>query len=277
MRIFIREEKRMDGTNDFNAGKTALITGASRGLGYELCRLLAEDGYNLILIARDRERLRRAADEFEKAYGVAVKTMVKDLSLPEASREIYETLKQESVQVDILVNNAGFGMFGRFVNSDPAGVRALLEVNITALTLLTRLFLKDMISRRRGRIMNVASLGAYQAGPFMATYYASKAYVLSFTESLGNELAGTGVTVTAFCPGRTRTEFDKTAGVKKLKWLDDCMMDAGKAAQIGYKALMKGKRIVISGWQNRLIAYVSRLLPRKLVNFVVMRMPEKMT
>jgi len=265
----------MNAANDFNAGKTALITGASRGIGYELSRLFAEDGYSLILVARDRGRLEGAADEFKKKYGVSVKILVKDLSSPRTPQEIYEELKKESVQVDVLVNNAGFGMFGRFVNSDPEGIRGLLEVNIVALTLLTRLFLKDMISRRRGRIMNVSSLGAYQAGPFMATYYASKAYVLSFTESLGNELKGTGVTATAFCPGRTLTEFDKTAGVKKLRLLDDCMMNADEVAKIGYKALMKGKRVELAGWRNKWIVFVAKFMPRRLVNFVVMKLPEK--
>ena len=179
---------------------TALITGASGGIGYELAKLFARDHQNLVLVARSGDQLARVATELQ-AYGVTVKTVVLDLALPVAPKFLYDQLQRESIAIDILVNNAGFGAFGDFAQMPEAEILGQIQLNITALTELTRLFLPPMLSRHNGRVMNVASTAAFQPGPLMAVYYATKAYVLSFSEAIANELHKSGVTVTCFCPG----------------------------------------------------------------------------
>jgi short-subunit dehydrogenase len=186
------------------SGKCALITGASSGIGRELATLFARDGYDLTLVARDRAMLARIGDELTRVHGVAVDVIAQDLSHPNAAAEVYRELKRRSIKIDVLVNNAGFGTYGPFVDSDAATESEMLQLNIVALTKLTRLFLEDMLAKREGRILNVASTAAFQPGPLMAVYYASKAYVLSFSEALANELRDSGVTVSTLCPGPTQ-------------------------------------------------------------------------
>ncbi len=180
--------------------KTALITGSANGIGYELASTFAENGYNLVLVDKDEEKLTLIAEEFPQKFGISVKTLVKDLSISTSPTEIFTELQQAGIKIDILVNNAGFGTYGVFSETDLTTELKMLQVNIVCLTHLTKLFLKDMITQGNGKILNVASVAAFQPGPLMAVYFATKAYVLSFSEAIANELEGTGVTVTTLCP-----------------------------------------------------------------------------
>jgi short-subunit dehydrogenase len=245
---------------------SALITGASAGIGLELARVFAGAGYDLILVSRDQARLEKLAAELKPA---AVRVIAKDLSLPDAPEEIHRL----APKVDVLVNNAGFGVFGKFSDNSLSQELNMMQLNMTALVILTKLYLADMIAARAGRIMNVASTAAFQPGPLMALYYATKAFVLSFSEAIANELEATGVTVTALCPGPTATEFQERgkmqdSGLVKGKK----MMTARAVAEVGYRGLMAGKTIVIPGFQNKLMAQSLRVSPRSLVTKVVRRM-----
>jgi uncharacterized protein len=243
----------------------ALITGASSGIGLELAKLFARESHDLALVARSYDTLKAVAEDLQQTYGVQVKFYAKDLSVSSAPEEIFEALQSEGGNIDVLVNNAGFGWRGEFASMDLADALEMIQVNITTLTHLTRLFLPGMIARKRGKILQVASTAAFQPGPLMALYYASKAYVLSFSEALSEELRGSGVTVTALCPGPTATNFGKRAGFANEKIVGGLLsMDARTVAMDGYKGLMKGKPLVVSGWRNRLGTQLVRFLPRKL-------------
>jgi short-subunit dehydrogenase len=255
--------------------QTVLITGASGGIGYELAELFARDKHNLILIARSENKLQQIADTFHHTYGVNVTVIVKDLTVPNAAHDIYEEVHTAGLAVDILVNNAGFGLFGEFVETDLQEEVDMIQVNITALTQLTKLFLRDMVRRKQGRIMNVASMAAFQPGPLMAVYYATKAYVLSFTEALENELRGTGVTVTALCPGPTRTNFDMRANLGESKLFKSGVMGVQAVAKAGYEGLWRGKTIVVPGIQNLLLTKLVGFVPRKLVTRIVRSMQDR--
>jgi uncharacterized protein len=247
-------------------GSTALITGASGGIGYELAKLFASDQYNLILVARSGDKLNLIASELRKQFSVTVKTMALDLAADRAVTSLFEHLEGEGLAVDVLVNNAGFGVFGDFAEMAEEDVLGQVELNVTALTHLTRLFLPSMIARGEGKIMNVASTAAFQPGPLMAVYYATKAYVLSFSEALGNEVAGTGVVVSCFCPGATDTGFQKRAGMENSRLFKKIgAMNAERVARDGYRGLMAGKTLVISGTRNWLVAESVRFAPRKWV------------
>jgi hypothetical protein len=254
---------------------TALVTGASGGIGEELARLFAADGHSLVLVARSRDRLERLAEELKGAHGVEARVLAADLARAEAPREIFEELSGASVRVDALVNNAGFGSYGLFAETDLGRELGLLQVNVVALTHLTKLFLPGMIERRRGYVMNVASTAAFQPGPLMAVYYASKAYVLSFSEALSNECGGTGVTVSALCPGPTHTGFVAAAGMSESKLFDRGAMSARAVAEAGYRGLFDGKAVVIPGLRNSLVARTVGLMPRGLVTKVVRGIQEK--
>jgi uncharacterized protein len=240
--------------------QTALITGASIGIGLELSKLLAADGYRLALVSRDEPKLNAAAKMLREIGSPDVRVLANDLSHPGASDRIFA----ESGDVDILINNAGFGVHGLLAQTDAQKHLDLLQVNITALTHLTRLFLPGMITRGRGRIMNLASVAAFAAGPLMSTYYASKAYVVSFSLAVSEECRGTGVTVTAVCPGATRTEFFTRAGIAD-SGLNAQMMSAETVARIGYRAMLRGRPLVVTGWANKLLVESLRLAPRTFV------------
>src|SRR5579862_6401653 len=195
---------------------TVLITGASGGLGYEFAKLFAHDHHNLVLVARRADKLAQVAAELQSAR-VAIKSIAIDLTTPPAPKVLFDQLQREGVIVDILVNNAGFGAFGEFAQMPEEEILGQIQLNITALTELTRLFLPSMVKRRSGRIMNVASTAAFQPGPLMAVYYATKAYVLSFSEAIANELRDSGVAIACFCPGATHTGFAKRAGIEKSR------------------------------------------------------------
>jgi uncharacterized protein len=249
--------------------KTALITGASVGIGRELAKLFAQDHFNLVLVARNSSRLGAVAAELEKEFGISAKSFPLDLASSAAPQFLFDQLQRENIAIDVLVNNAGYGKLGAFAGVPYEESAGQIDLNIRALTHLTKLFLAPMIERKSGRILNVASTAGFQPGPLMAVYYATKAYVISFSEALGNELHGTGVTVTCLCPGLTDTQFQTRAGTEQTTLFRRTRpMDAATVARDGYRALMKGKPLVISGLRNRLLMESLRISPRRLVTAV---------
>ncbi|MEW5868579.1 MAG: SDR family oxidoreductase [Chloroflexota bacterium] len=239
--------------------QTALITGASSGIGLELARLFAADGYDLALAARNQDKLEKVAQDLRSAHGVRVAVIPTDLGRPGAAIEIVAHLLQQGIEIDVLVNNAGTQVYALFAEADSQRLVDMLQVNITALVQLTHLLLPGMLRRKRGRILNLGSTGSFVPGPLNAVYCASKAFVLSFTEAIAAELDGTGVTVTALCPGATQTEFAQRHGLQDTR-LFQSAMPAAQVAMIGYRALLKGQRVVIAGGANRLQILSFKLL-----------------
>jgi short-subunit dehydrogenase len=240
---------------------TALITGASSGIGAELAKLCAADGYDVILVARQRAALEDLALALSQAHGIAARALVADLAEPAATRAVYES----AGAVDILINNAGFGLRGAYAETDWDAEARMIQVNVTALAHLTKLYLPGMIARRSGRILNVASTAAFVPGPFMAMYYATKAFVFSFSLAIANELQGTGVTLTALCPGPTRTNFFEAAGTRDSNLLKGPSMSAAEVAREGYDAMMAGKAEIIAGSRNRWMIWGARFAPRRML------------
>jgi hypothetical protein len=237
-----------------------------------LSKLFARDGYRLVINARHERDLARVASAFEADFGVPVTIIPRDLSQPGAADEIVETLQRRSIRVDVLVNNAGFGLYGPFAETDLTTELAMMRVNMTALTHLTKLFLGPMLEQGAGEILNVASVASFQPGPMMAVYYASKAYVLSFSEALSSELSGTGVTVTALCPGPTATDFQRRAQLDPDRWLTLMKrMEAETVARAGYRALKRDQAVVVPGLMNQLIVLLGRFLPRTWLTTIVRR------
>ncbi len=256
---------------------TVLITGASGGIGYELAKCFARDHHDLVLVARSAGKLAQVATELQ-TRGVTVKTVAIDLAEPPAPKFLFDQLQRESITVDILVNNAGFGAFGEFAQMPEEEILGQIHLNITALTQLTRLFLPPMVQRHSGRMMNVASTAAFQPGPLMAVYYATKAYILSFSEAIANELRGSGVTVTCFCPGGTHTDFAKRAGMENSRLFKQLgAMSAEKVALDGYRAVMRGRGLAISGAHNWIVAQSTRFAPRKVVTAISRWVAEKVS
>jgi short-subunit dehydrogenase len=230
----------------------------------------------VVLVARNKERLVALAGELEAAYGVRARVIEADLAQPQAPEEIYQQVGLQGVAVDVLINNAGFGTHGLFAETDLRSELEMLQVNVVALTHLTKLFLRDMLARGHGKVLNVASTAAFQPGPLMAVYYATKAYVLSFSEAVANEVQGTGVTVTALCPGPTATGFSRRASMEETRLVrSPLMMDAAAVARVGYRAMMAGKVVAIPGWANRAMTTVVRLTPRGLVTRFVRRINDQ--
>lgn len=247
---------------------TVLITGASTGIGYELAKLFARDHHNLVLVARSGDKLAQVANELQ-SLGVTVRTYSLDLTQPPAPKFLFDQLQTEGVAIDVLINNAGFGAFGEFAQMSNDEIFGQIQLNIIALTELARLFLPPMLARRSGRIMNVASTAGFQPGPLMAVYYATKAYVISFSEALANEVRHSGVTVTCFCPGATLTGFAKRAGNDKSRLFKQLgAMNVEKVALDGYRAVMEGRTLAISGAHNWLVAQSTRFAPRKMVTAI---------
>jgi short-subunit dehydrogenase len=237
--------------------KTALITGASGGIGAELARVHAEHSGDLVVVARRREKLESLKAELEAAHGVTVHVLPKDLARPQAPQEIYDEVRALGVTVDYLVNNAGFGLRGFFHKQDWAVNEAMIQVNILALAALTRLFVPDMVARHSGRILNLGSMAGF-------VYYASKAFVLSFSEAIANELHHTGVTVTVLCPGPTASEFTRTAQMSDVN-LTRTLASARRVAEAGYKAMLRGKTVLVPGVLNKVTIHgLLRLSPRRL-------------
>lgn len=244
--------------------KTVLITGASGGIGKELADRFAKDGNNMVLVARSEANLAKLAKEYREKYKVQVKIYAKDVSVPGVVEDIAADLRMNGIVVDYLVNNAGFGLYGSFLENDLEKEMNMIDVNIKALTIMTKVFLPE-IKQRQGGIMNVASVAAFYPGPLMAVYFATKAYVLSFTEALENELFGTGVTVTALCPGPTATGFIDRSDVGSSKLYQSGVMDVGVVADEAYRDFLKGKTLIIPGAIHRFITSLPRLLPRKVM------------
>jgi len=255
--------------------QTALITGASAGIGRELAKLFAKGGYSVVLAARNGARLDQFADELQRQFTISVKAFALDLGSASAPQFLFDQVERETIGIDVLVNNAGYGKLGAFADVPLEESLGQIELNITALTHLTKLFLGPMLERKSGKILNVASTAGFQPGPLMAVYYATKAYVISFSEALANELRGSGVTVTCLCPGATDTEFQKRAGTEETLLFKLRPMTAKAVAQDGYRALMKGKPLVISGLKNWLLAESLRISPRRVVTAVSRRLIER--
>jgi short-subunit dehydrogenase len=243
---------------------TALITGASSGIGAELAKVCAAGGYDVVLVARQQAALEELASTLTAAHGVSARALVADLAEPSATRLVFES----AGAVDILINNAGFGLRGAYSETDWNAEARMIQVNIAALAHLTKLYLPGMIARRSGRILNVASTAAFVPGPFMAMYYATKAFVFSFSLAVANELQGTGVTLTVLCPGPTRTNFFEAAGTANSNLLKGPSMSAAEVAREGYDAMMAGKPEIIAGSRNRWMIWGTRFAPRRmLANF----------
>ncbi|HLH55137.1 MAG TPA: SDR family oxidoreductase [Verrucomicrobiae bacterium] len=249
----------------------ALITGASSGIGRELAIVFAENGYNLILVARDQARLAALADELRSVHNIQTRVLRQDLAEPGAAFNVFRSA--QDIPVAVLVNNAGFGAYGPFAESDLATQSSMMQVNIMALVELTHRFLQPIRAKGAGRILNVASTAAFQPGPGINVYYASKAFVYSFSYALADELAGTGITVTALCPGLTRTEFQKRAQLSESgAWP---MMSARAVAEAGYRGLMAGKRVVIPGLLNRIATFFARRTPPRITSLVVRKIHQR--
>lgn len=258
-----------------NDSKTGLVTGASSGIGAELARLHGQRGGDLVLVARRRDRLEALKAELEQAHQVAVHVIAKDLSESEAPQQIFDEVASSGIRVDYLINNAGFGNHGLFHEQDWAKNAAMIRVNVTALAALTRLFVSGMIERGHGRILNVASMAGFLAGPLQAVYYATKAFVVSLSEGIANELTGTGVTVTALCPGPTETEFVEHADMEGVR-LFAKSATAREVAEAGYEAMLKGKTIIVPGFMNKLTIHgLLRVSPRKMATRISRSMMEK--
>lgn len=255
---------------------TALITGASNGIGLELAKVHASKGGNLVLVARNKTKLDELKAELERQYKITVYTIGKDLSLPLAAQEVYDEIKSQQIQIDYLVNNAGFGDFGMFVETEWNKELQMINLNITTLTHFTKLYVRDMVKRGSGKILNVASTAAFQSGPTMAVYYATKAYVLSFSEALDNEVSNKGVSVTTLCPGPTESGFQVAAAMEESNLVKGKKLPSSReVAEYGYASMMKGKTVAIHGMMNYLMANSVRFLPRALVVKVTRMIQDK--
>lgn len=248
---------------------TVLITGASSGIGKAFAELFAADGCPLVLTARNGVDLLTVQALLEVKYAASVNVIPIDLSAPNSPEELFQELQKQGITVDVLINNAGFGILGAFTETPLPDELSMIDLHVRNLTHLTKLFLPGMLERKQGGILNVASTAAFQPGPFMAVYYATKSYVLSFTEALASELRGTGIRVSALCPGPTETRFANRAKVENSKLFSSSLMNAKAAAYAGYVGYKEGKTVVIPGFRNRLMAASVRFAPRNLVSMIV--------
>ena len=256
-------------------GQSALITGASGGIGLDLAECFAKDGYDVILTARSEAPLRAAAERFAKAFAIKATPIAADLGAIGGGAKLAEEIKRRGLTVDVLVNNAGYGHAGAFASSDADTQLGMIDLNDRALVELTHLFWKEMLARRRGGVLNVASTAAFQPGPLMAVYYASKAFVLSFTEALWEEARGTGVKVSCLCPGPTKSGFRQRAGTGATKLGATLkVMDSMPVAQMGYDAFQRNRRVVITGGRNAMTARLVPFLPRERLLKIVRSLQE---
>lgn len=254
--------------------QTALVTGASGGIGLELARALAREGFDLVLVARRKDELEKLAKSLEKEHGVRARAIAKDLTKPDCAEGLFRELSD--TLIDVLVNNAGVGAYGKFHEIQRERDLQQVQLNVTALVELTKLFLEPMVQRGRGRILNVGSTAGFQPGPLMAVYYATKAFVLSFSEAIATELEGTGVTVTVLCPGPTESGFQDAAKMKESGLFKSLpVADSKSVAEAGVAGLLKGRVIVVPGLMNQIGIQANRLAPRSIVRRVVKRMQDK--
>jgi hypothetical protein len=251
----------------------AVITGASGGIGEAMARRLAARGHSLVLVARSADKLQALADATKREHGTETLIVALDLGAGGAADRVAEVICEAGIVPEILINNAGFGVFGLHADTDLAEEQAMLDLNIVALTRLTKHLLPGMLAAKRGRIVNVASTAAFQPGPYMAVYYATKAYVLSYSEALAEELAGSGVSVTALCPGPTASGFqDKAAMQDSALVKGKRLPGADKVAAFAIAAMDRGRRVAVHGLRNRLLAQSIRVTPRRIVTWLVARM-----
>lgn len=245
----------------------ALITGATRGLGYEFSKLFASNGTDLFLTARNSERLDSICRDLSERYSVNVDYIAVDLSQPMAANKIIEELNKKKLEINILVNNAGFNVYGEFNKTSLSDELEMIQLNLVSLTILTKLLLPNMIKKGSGKILNIGSTGSFVPGPLNAVYCATKAFVLSFSEAIAEELSGTGVTCTVLCPGATKTEFANRAGMENVKLfkIPGAVMNANVVAKIGYNALFKGKRQITPGFSNKLLVLSTYFTPRTIM------------
>jgi short-subunit dehydrogenase len=256
--------------------KQALITGASSGIGLELARIFAGEGFDLVLSARREERLMNLKQELEKEHSIHVHIFAADLSKPDAPDALFQFCENQDLQIEILINNAGIGDYGFFSEAEWSKTSSMIDLNVKSLTHLTHLFLPGMIERKAGKIMNVASTASFQPGPLMSVYYATKHYVLAFSEAIANEVAEYGITITALCPGPTQSEFQETANMEKSKLMDRFPMpSSAEVAQYGFKALQNGKRVAIYGTANQFMTYIIKFFPRSWVTAIVRKIQER--
>jgi len=256
----------------------ALVTGASGGIGAEIARVLAGKGHDLVLVARSAERLAALAEELSRAHGIQARALAADLAQGEEPDRLARSIASEGSEVDVLVNNAGFGLHGPFVRTDGARELEMIQLNVVALTRLTKLLLPGMVARGRGRVLNVASTAGFAPGPFMAVYYATKAFVVSLSEALAEEVRGTGVTVTALCPGATRTAFAGAAGMEdSALFRRGVVMDARTVARAGVEGMLAGRTLVVPGLANKALLASIRVTPRSLVRRITRRMQDQRT
>lgn len=248
---------------------TALVTGASSGIGYEIARVLASKGHNLVLVARREDNLRQLAHYLEREHSIKAVYIAADLTDPNAAQQIYDAVHQQNIPIDILVNNAGMGTWGPFTSSYTDADITALETNVVALTQLSKLFSRDMVKRGLGKILNIGSITGFMPGPYMAVYHASKAYVLSFSLALRSELKGTGVSVTVVCPGPTTSEFHQIAGTVDLPLLKQVnMMGSAQVARAAVKAMHNRKAVEVPGLLNKITVILPRFFPRSWVVWV---------
>lgn len=248
--------------------ETVLITGASRGIGYELAKVFASHKYNLILVARSAKKLNELAELVRNQYDVKVDVIAHDLSQVGASKKVFDEVQSLQITVDILVNNAGVGNVGFFHETELRKDAEMIQLNITALTEMTKLFSREMVKRKKGKILNVGSTGSFAPGPYIAVYYATKAYVLSFSKAIAKELKAYGITVTALCPGAVRTNFCKTAGKRDMPGA----MEASAVAKLAYEGLLKNKEVIVPGVQNKILIR----LPKGLVSSINFKNQQKL-
>ncbi|MBM6860299.1 SDR family oxidoreductase [Clostridium saudiense] len=251
-----------------------LITGASSGIGFELAKLFKRDGYNLVLVARDKEKLKNATDKLNDKENKIIMLDV-DLSKEEEINRLINYIDDNKINVNILVNNAGIGSFGNFTEVDWNIEEKLIDINIKALTKLTKYFLAKMIENKSGGILNVASTAAFTSGPRMATYYASKAYVLNLTEAIYEEVREYGVKISCLCPGPVRTSFQIKAGINKSEKAKKYLMNADIVAKVGYEEFKKGKVIIIPGFKNKILIKANKLLPRAISRKIILKTNKK--
>lgn len=245
--------------------KTALITGASSGIGYELAKLFAKDNYSLVIVSRDETKLQEVARELEKIGSPKVAVIAKDLSRDGSAQELYNEVRSRGIEVNILVNDAGFGEHGLFVETDLEKELKIIHLNIISLTVLTKLFLKEMVKRNEGRVLQLSSIAGFMPNPLLAVYSATKAYVQSFTDSLINELKDSKVTVTALVPGATDTDFFNKADAENTVAANGSLSSPAEVALEGYKAMLAGEHRVIVGLKNKAMVAASNILPDEMV------------
>lgn len=259
-----------------NKGKTVLITGASNGFGLEFARLFAEDGYNLILVSRSTDRMKMLAYELQDRHQLEhVCVITSDLARAESATEVYEEVKKSGIQVDVLVNNAGAGIHGFFYETDLEREKAIIQLNVNTPVELTKLFLQDMKRRNEGKILNVASVVSHMASPLMAVYGATKAFLLSFSEALTNELQDTNITVTALCPGASNTMFFRRAGAAHTKAANGPLSEPAEVAKDGYEALMNGETKIVSGFMNKAQTTATGIVPDSVSAAAMRKMMEE--